>query len=223
MADELRKSGMSPIGDIRWGSHICLFYETTHDLLDAVAAFLAAGLENREFCVWTVSEPVTAETAIAALRHAMPDFDAYLAAGSIEFVSAHEWYLPEGKLDPKTVADRWNAKLREALDHGYEGLRFSGNAFWAETSHWAPFAEYEFEIDRSMNSRHLIGLCTYSLMTSRGFDVLAAAHAHGFTVARRQGPGSSWRFRNSSRPVSRSARSTTRSPSCRRRSPGMVC
>ena len=187
MADGLRKSGIPPIGDVRWGSHICLFYETAKDLHDAVAAFFSVGLANREFCVWVVAAPVTAETAIAALRHAVPDFDSYLTADSIEFVSGPEWYLPDGKLDSRFVIARLADKLRDALDRGYAGLRFSGNAFWGESGQWDQFAEYEFEVDRTLEDQHMIGLCTYSLMTSRGFDVLAVAHAHGFTIARRRG------------------------------------
>ena len=187
MADGLRSSGIPPIGDVRWGSHICLFYETPQDLHDAVAAFFAAGLENREFCVWAVSEPVTAETAITALRHAVADFDSFLAADSIEIVSGPEWYLPDEKLDSQLVIARMADKLRDALARGYEGLRFSGNSFWGETSQWDQFAEYEFEVDRTLEDQRMIGLCTYSLMTSRGFDVLAVAHAHGFTIARRRG------------------------------------
>jgi len=34
MAAELRKTGISVVGDMPWGTHLCHFYETKQDLLD---------------------------------------------------------------------------------------------------------------------------------------------------------------------------------------------
>ena len=33
MAPKLRQSGLSVLGDLSWGTHLCVFYETTDDLL----------------------------------------------------------------------------------------------------------------------------------------------------------------------------------------------
>ena len=47
----LRKTGISVMGDVPWGAHLCVFYETKGDLLDTAATYFAAGLESNEFCV----------------------------------------------------------------------------------------------------------------------------------------------------------------------------
>src|ERR1017187_1987720 len=37
MATELRKTGVDVVGDMPWGTHFCLFYETTSNLLSRAA------------------------------------------------------------------------------------------------------------------------------------------------------------------------------------------
>src|ERR1700676_3317387 len=92
MATETRKSGIDVVGDMPWGSHFCLFYDTKEDLLDTLISYCKAGLESEEFCLWVVAEPLTIEDAIDALKDVVPDIDRYLADASIEIVSACDWY-----------------------------------------------------------------------------------------------------------------------------------
>src|ERR1700726_4659283 len=89
----LRKTGIRVMGDMPWGSHICVFYESKEDLLDTAISYFRAGLESNEFCVWAVSEPVPMATAIKALREEIPDFDRRLANGQIELLRGRDWYL----------------------------------------------------------------------------------------------------------------------------------
>ncbi len=51
---------MNVLGDMPWGSHVCLFYETKDDLLDTAIPFFKAGLESNEFCLWAPSQPLRA-------------------------------------------------------------------------------------------------------------------------------------------------------------------
>src|SRR2546426_106072 len=97
MATELRKTGVNIVGDAPWGTHFCHFYETTQDLLDTLVPYFKAGLENKEFCVWVVSnsESITVEEAKRALEQAVPDLDRHLSDENIEILSAHEWYLKD--------------------------------------------------------------------------------------------------------------------------------
>ncbi len=55
MAEELRKTGISVVGDVPWGTHFCTFYETRQDLLEILVPFFKTGLENEEFCLWVIS------------------------------------------------------------------------------------------------------------------------------------------------------------------------
>jgi hypothetical protein len=47
-------------------------------------SYFKAALEDNEFCVWVVSEPLSEREAWDGLREAMPDFDHYLSKRSIE-------------------------------------------------------------------------------------------------------------------------------------------
>lgn len=188
---ELRKSGIHLIGDIRWGAHICMFYETAEDLLDACIAYFEAGLAGNEFCVWAVSEPVDKEDARRALRKRIPGADRHLAAGNIEILDGRDWYLKGSQVDLQRITGGWHEKLHGALAKGYHGMRISGNAFWLETNHWRAFREYEEELALSVLDQKMIVLCTYSLRASKAVDVLDMVRAHQFSLARRNGR---WEF-----------------------------
>lgn len=183
----LRKTGLGPVGDRPWGSHICLFYETQQDLLEVHTDYFGAGLASGEFCVWALSDPIHREDAIEALRKSIPDFEKYLQAGQIEFISGYQWYLRGDEFDSQRITGGWHAKLVEALARGFEGMRVSGNAFWFETSLWKSFCEYEAELDRSLAGQRMLVLCTYCLKASRAVDVLDVARTHHFSIAKRDG------------------------------------
>jgi DNA-binding CsgD family transcriptional regulator len=187
MAADIRKSGVGVLGDLPWGEHFCMFYETKEDLLDAVVPYFEAGFDGHEFCVWAVSEPLTEEEAGTALRRAVPGIDGSLADRGIEIIPAHEWYLNGDHVDAKRIADGWHEKLSRALAAGYEGLRVSGNAFWLGTEYWQDFYDYEEEIHESLAGQPIIALCTYPLVGSRPSDILDVARVHQYTLARRKG------------------------------------
>lgn len=187
----LRQTGIRVVGEVPWGAHICIFYETKDDLLDTAAAYFKAGLASNEFCVWAISEPIAETEAKAALRAAIPDLEAQLAAGRIEILQGTDWYLRGNQFDLQRITGGWNEKLGGALARGFDGMRVSGNAFWIESSHWQAFCEYEHELDRSLVGQRMVVLCTYSLQASRAVDLLDVARAHQCCTARRNGD---WEF-----------------------------
>lgn len=187
----LRQSGIRVVGEVPWGSHICIFYETKDDLLDTATAYFKAGLASNEFCVWAISEPIAKADAEAALRRAIPDLEGQLAAGRIEILQGTDWYLRGNQFDLQRITGGWNEKLGAALAKGFDGMRVSGNAFWIESNHWQAFCEYEHELDRSLAGQRMVVLCTYSLQASRAVDLLDVARAHQCCTARRNGD---WEF-----------------------------
>src|ERR1700694_5959113 len=72
---QLRKTGIGVVGDVPWGSHFFMFYETKEDLLDTLVPYFKTGLESGELCLWLVTEPLTEEEASKALRDAVPEFE----------------------------------------------------------------------------------------------------------------------------------------------------
>src|SRR3981081_915702 len=182
----LRHTGIGFMGDMPWGTHVCLFYETPHDLLDTAICYFEAGLKSNELCVWAVSERISRQQAEEALRRELPGFDRYRAAGQIELLKGSEWYLKGDEFDLQRITGGWNEKLSAALARGYDGMRVSGNAFWLGTKHWKEFCDYEHELDRSLAGQNMIVLCTYSLQASRTVDMLDVARAHQCSIVRRK-------------------------------------
>jgi DNA-binding CsgD family transcriptional regulator len=187
----LRRTGIRLLGEIPWGTHVCVFYETGEDLLDTAMAYFKAGLNSNELCVWAVSSPITEEDAWTALRDSVPDLPARRTAGQIEVLQGYDWYLKGDQFDLRRITAGWSKKLNHALALGYDGLRVSGNAFWFERNQWKEFSEYEHELDHSLADQKMIVMCTYSLRQSRAVDILDVVRAHNFTLARRNGE---WEF-----------------------------
>lgn len=181
------RTGIEFVGNLPWGSHICMFYETPQDLIDIEGLYFGAGLAAGEFCVCALSGPVDREAIIAGLRRSIPDFDRHLEGGHIEFMPGYKWRLRGDEIDPQRIARGWAAKLAEALAKGFTGMRAAGNALWIEDHPWKDFEEYEVELGRMMEGRRMIALCTYLLSATNSLDVLDVARAHHFAIARRHG------------------------------------
>jgi len=187
MTTEMRKTGVDVVGDIPWGTHFCLFYETRADLLETLVTYCKVGLENQEFCLWVVAEPLTWEDATHALRRAVPDLDQYLADQSIEIVAARDWYLQDGTFDLNRVINGWNEKLARALARGYSGVRVTGETAWLEKKDWKDFCEYEESLNHAIAGQRLAVLCTYPLAACGAAEILDVVRTHQFAVTKRRG------------------------------------
>jgi hypothetical protein len=54
---------MNVLNKVPWGSHVCMFYDSKDDLLDALVPFFKIGTENTEFCLWCPPQAVTVDEA----------------------------------------------------------------------------------------------------------------------------------------------------------------
>src|ERR1700722_3340702 len=167
-----RRTGIRVLPAAPWGAHLCVFYETKQDLLDMHVDYFRAGLEDNEFCVWAISDPITEGEALESLRKGVPNFTKYLSEDGITILPGYEWYLKGNEFDLKRITSGWNEKLSAALATGHAGMRISGNAFWLETNHWKEFREYEQELDNSLAGQRMIVMCTYALEAARAVDLL---------------------------------------------------
>ena len=183
----MRSAGIDVVGDIPWGTHFCLFYDTKADLLETLVCYCKAGLQSQEFCLWVVAPPVTREDALEALRQAVPSFDRYLPDGGIEIVPARDWYLQDGTFDLNRVIAGWNEALRRASARGYVGVRVTGDTAWLERKHWKDFCEYEDALNESIANQRLAVLCTYPLAACGAQEILDVARTHEFAVTKRRG------------------------------------
>jgi C4-dicarboxylate-specific signal transduction histidine kinase len=187
MATEMRKTGVDVVGDMPWGTHFCLFYDTRADLLDTLVSYCKVGLENQEFCLWVVAEPLTAEDARHALKRVVPDLDQYFTDQSIEIVAARDWYLQDGTFDLNRVISGWNEKLARASAKGYAGVRVTGDTAWLEKKDWKDFCEYEESLNQAIAGQRLAVLCTYPLAACGAAEILDVVRTHQFAVTKRRG------------------------------------
>ena len=186
-ASELRKTGISAVEDVPWGTHFCCFYETKQDLLETLVPYFKAGLENKEFCVWVVSQALTVEEAKHALEQAVPDLERHLAEGNLEILTHDEWYLRDERWDPQGVLQSWREKIKQASAKRSAGFRGAGDGGWIQNDDWMVFSEYEKQVNDLLADQRSIILCTYPLATSPGDQVFDVAHIHHEAVARRNG------------------------------------
>ena len=73
----LRKTGLPVVGEMPWGSHFRIFYETKKDLRDILVPFFKAGLEANEFCLAYIRshEFLTVKDAKDAFRKELADHE----------------------------------------------------------------------------------------------------------------------------------------------------
>jgi len=183
----LRKSGINVLGDVAWGTHFCVFYDTKDDLLDILIPYFKAGLENNEYCMWITSEPLSKKAAEEAMRKAMPDLDQYLKKQQIEILPYTEWYIKDNVFDLQRVLNGWVDKLNNALTRGYSGLRSTGNTAWLEKKDWKSFTDYEEEINTIIPSYKMMAICTYQLEKCGSFEIIDVLRNHQFAMIRREG------------------------------------
>jgi len=187
MAAAVRNTGVDVVGHLPWGTHFCLIYETREDLLETLVPYCKAGLENHEFCLWVVAEPLRQEDARQALKQTVPDIDQYLADQSIEIVTARDWYLHGGAFDLNRVIRGWNEKLARASARGYAGVRVTGDTAWLEKKNWKDFCEYEDSLNLAVAGQRLTVLCTYPLAACGAAEILDVVRRHQFAVTKRRG------------------------------------
>jgi C4-dicarboxylate-specific signal transduction histidine kinase len=182
---KLRKTGIGVVGDVPWGTHFFMFYETKEDLLDTLVPYFKAGLESGELCLWLVSDPLTEREATNALRDALPEFERYLAEQSIEILGVQRFYFSGDDLDLQRSVRTWAEKTDSALARGYAGFRLSASTAWLDRKDWNAFSDYESEVNNSISKWRMTALCTYPLAGSTAAEFLDVTRTHQFAIARR--------------------------------------
>jgi len=183
--------GLEPVKHIPWGSHRCLFYRSPTELVQVMAAYMHAGLQNRELCVWVTTAPLTPTLAREALELAGSHPDDCLRSGQLQIVSHDEWYLESGRFDKAHMLAKWEGPMRRAESEGYAGLRISGDPAWLNSpEERRAFMDYEREATGFLAEAPVVALCTYATSrcsTGEMFEIMAA---HPSTLV---GAGTVWK------------------------------
>ncbi|MFL5815894.1 MAG: MEDS domain-containing protein [Bdellovibrionia bacterium] len=183
----LRKSGIAAVGDISWGTHFCQFYETSADLLGVLVPYFKVGLESGEYCLWVIGGPVTEELALGSLKSVMPNLDEHLKARNIEFVQSLSPPAKSGRCDGQEIMKSLDAKLKQALERGYVGMRLNDNVIWQAENDWSYICQCERELNRLIVNRPLVVMCSYATKSCGADKVLDVTGTHEFAIAVRRG------------------------------------
>lgn len=184
VALNLRETGILPLTRLPWGAHICLFYETEQDLIDATTSFMQAGLVHNELFLWMLPDEIGRAPALAAMRGAIDGFDKYRAAGAIELQNTREEY---GISTPFCFKKHIEAHVAQALARGFSGMRGCGTALWIADNRWQTYLQFEQQIAEALAGAPAIMLCTYKLSGAHACDLADVAQFHRFSIILRKG------------------------------------
>lgn len=187
MREKFRKTGIDFMGDLPWGTHFCLFYQSKEDLIKILVPYFKAGLENNEFCMWVCSEPLKVEGAKAALKKAVENLNDYIENGQIEILDYTDYYIKSGKLDTDRALQGWIEKESQALKTGFEGLRLTGNTLWLGKKDWGSFTEYERVVNDVIRKYRMLAICAYDVDKCGPIEVIDVISNHQFALIRRKG------------------------------------
>ena len=182
-----RKTAIEAIGDVPWGTHFCLFYQTKEDLIEILVPYFKTGLENNECCIWITSEPLSVEDAKRSLERVVKNLDGYIEKGQIEILDYSQWYTESGKFNADKVLQGWVEKENQAANGGFDGLRLTGNTSWLEKEDWKEFTAYEARIDRVIGQYRMLVLCAYSLDRCGASEAIDVVSNHELALIRQQG------------------------------------
>lgn len=158
------------------GDHACLIYDTPAEQLAVAAAYVRAGLDAGERCVYLVGDRRLSDV-IDALEAARVDVVREVASGALQFDTTARAYLGGGTFDPRSTIGLILQKRSAAIAAGYTGLRAAGEMGWAADGQ-VPIVEYERELnDAVFGSGRVTGLCQYErsqFAPSRLADVVDA-------------------------------------------------
>jgi PAS domain S-box-containing protein len=187
MIEQLRKTAIDIIGDVPWGTHFCLFYQSKEDLIDILVSYFKAGLQNNEFCMWITSEPLNVEEAKKSLKQAVPNLDDYIKKGQIEILDYSQWYTKSGIFEADKVLQGWLEKHDKAVKRGFDGLRLTGNTFWLEKTDWKAFDDYERTVNSVIGKYKMLAICTYSLDKCGPSEIVDVVSSHQFALIKKKG------------------------------------
>ena len=187
---KLPDTGLKAVGEVPWGTHFSIFYETKQDLLDVLVPYFNTGLRNNEFCLWIVAsyEFLNVNKATNALRESIPSVDWLIDKGNIEIVAHRDWFLTNGKVNISRAVGRFRQRMNYALTSGFEGLRANGSPAWMQVYLRAGgFRKFEQQIEDLLARQRMIAVCTFPLARSGAEQILDAARTHQFAVTVRNG------------------------------------
>lgn len=149
--------------DLKLGDHAAYFFTTNVERLGFVIPYLVYGLRRNERCMY-IAEDNSVPLIYQKLEAAGVDVDTEHRRGALAVLTKRETYLRHGMFEPERMVSDLHKEVRFSLEHGFAGLRASGEMSWALDlpSVLARLVEYEQELQATWPSE-FGGLCQYDV------------------------------------------------------------
>lgn len=170
-------------GDLRVHDHVCGLYDKHEDQFEPACAFIKAGLERGEQCLYIAEHLTPVEFKLMLERDGV-DAAALTAQGSLMVLSGKEMRLKLGGFTPESMLNFLAQSERKALQAGFTAFRLAADMTWLRKDNIT--AEemflYESELNILFTTRRLVGLCQYTREDFRPELLIAAAETHPILV-----------------------------------------
>jgi hypothetical protein len=170
-------SGIPGVGLVPHDFHMCHFYPTRKELLEALLPYFAAGASNNERCIWITAPSIPA----AEIRENFAKFPELARAeesGQLTLSDALEWYGEPETINIDDMIERWINEEERALEDGYQALRIAGNASFMPRENWSHLMAYEKKFHDRARGRRILTCCSYPSQTCLPIDILEVARRH---------------------------------------------
>lgn len=178
--------GLSCLGHVPWGTHVCHFYDDSAEALEVAVPYVSSGLSQQEACMWICASPEDSDAVFHALETVVPDLPRRLETAQLRVVTYDQWYVDEtGRFDYDRVLRKWGECLTNALSAGYRGLRVVGDVSWLDETQWPLFSEYEARLYGAVGHDPMVALCQYPRYGAWMPDPVEVAKSHQYALVRR--------------------------------------
>ena len=150
------------VSNLRLGDHLCPIHDSLTEQTASAVAFIAAGLQRGERCLWVAND--------SPLEELVGRFDALgvnvareTDKGSLKILTKHDVYLRGGKFDARGMLDYLSTCEAAAIAEGYAGLRFQGEMSWALDANLEGdrLIEYEAMLNEFLATHQAVIACHY--------------------------------------------------------------
>ncbi|HEV8542944.1 MAG TPA: MEDS domain-containing protein [Verrucomicrobiae bacterium] len=143
------------------GDHVAYFFRSNAERLAFVIPYIAAGLRRNERCLY-IADNNSAPAIYRELDRAGVDTDGAHKRGALSVLTKREAYLRHGVFEPEKMVSDLNNEVKHSLEHGFTGLRASGEMSWALDlpSALARLIEYEERLQATWPAE-FEGVCQY--------------------------------------------------------------
>ena len=167
--------------------HTSLFYNSEEEYLDIIIPYLKAGLENNEFCLWSLPETSKVKDAQLHLRKSVEDLDVYFEKEQLSIRDYESFYLRGGVFSAHKVLESFVELEKNVLGKGFKGIRVTGDGSWALGENWFSLITYEKEINRIIELHKIRAICSYSIMELDLKDIYDIGTNHQSSLVKQEG------------------------------------